>query len=310
MMKRHHAPPRPARRGLILPLALGVGLLVSSCAANDPYAKSVGLTPAEKEIQPENNAVAAAALLRVALATRAAGDYASAINVLKRALTIAPQDGNILLELGESLSAVRAYNEAHEILIRAVELKPADTRALRGLANTLVALSEPALAVTRYNEALALKPEATTYNGLGVALDALNDPKGAEAAYRAGLALDERSNSIIGNLGLSLALQGKTAEAAKLMARELRLGRSTPRLRHNLAMVYGLNGQMNDSRTILRIDLDERAVMNNIAYYEILRGLDPARRRQAILAKRSIVASTEPLPPLTVPAPADADGVK
>jgi Flp pilus assembly protein TadD len=308
-MTHFHAPPRPLRRGLILPLAVGLGLFASACAS-DPYAESVGLNASEKAMAPEDGSAAAAALLRVATATRAAGDYASAINVLKRAHTLAPRDANILIEMGESLAAVRAYNEAREAMVKAIALRPRDTRALRGLGNALVALSEPALAETRYREALAILPEAATYNGLGVALDALNDPRGAEEAYRAGLALDDRNMSLVGNLGLSLAIQDKTPEAIALMAPQLRLGRSNPRLRQNLALVYGLAGRLNDARTVLRIDLDERSVANNIAYYELLRGIGAERRRETVLGRRSVVASRESAAALTVPAPASKDTKK
>lgn len=289
-------PPSPwgtRRRRLGVTVPAAIGLLLAACAS-DPYGESVALTAREKQIAAEQpNAAAAAALLRVAAATRAAGDYASAINVLKRAHKLAPDDTDIAIELGESLAAVRAYDEAREMMVAAIKLQPRETRALRGLANALVALSEPALAITRYHEALAIRPEAATYNGLAVALDILNDGAGAEEAYRSGLALDPHNPSLIGNLALSLALQGRHKDAIDLVAAELRAGRSTARLRQNLALVYGLAGRTDDARALLRIDLDPVSVRNNIAYYEMLRGLKPGSRRDTVLGRRAIVASKD-----------------
>lgn len=295
--------PRPRhRRRLIAPAAVCIGLAAAGCAS-DPYAQGVGLNARESTLaEDQPNPAAAAAMLRVATATRGAGDYASAINVLKRAHKLAPTDVEILIELGESLAAVRAFNEARETLNKAAMLQPRNTRALRGLANVLVALSEPALALSRYHEALAIGKEAATYNGLGVTLDILNDRAGAQDAYRAGLAIEPHNLSLVGNAALSLALQDRHQAAIDLIAAELRSGHSNPRLRQNLALVYGLAGRHTDARAVLRIDLDEGAVRNNISYYEMLRGLRPESRRDTVLGRRSVVIGKDAAGALTVPA--------
>jgi Flp pilus assembly protein TadD len=295
---------RPPGRRFSIPAVLGLGLLTAACAsAGDPYAGAVARGTSGDELgEVQPNAQAAAALLRVATATRAAGDYASAINVLKRALRLAPSDSEIFAELGESLAAVRAYDEAREIFTRAVTIAPADTRILRGLANVLVAQSEPALAIVRYREALAVRKEAATYNGLGVALDILNNGVEAEAAYREGLALDARNQSLIGNLALSLSLRARHQDAIDLIAGELRANRSTPRLRQNLALIYGLAGRLSDARTILRIDMDERSVANNLGYYEMLAGLQAQSRRDTVLGRRAVVVPQNVVEALTAPA--------
>lgn len=294
---------RPFGRGLTLPVALGlVALMVTGCA-DDPYADSVALTPQEQQEEMAHPpAGAAAALLRVAKATLAAGDYTSSINVLKRAHTIAPDDAAVSIALGETLAAVGAYNEARDVLVKTIASRPHDTRAIRDLANVLVALSQPEIAITRYRQALAIKPEAATYNGLGVALDVTGDAKAAQDAYRKGLALAPADASLIGNLGLSLALSGKTKAAIDLLARELREGRTTPRLRQNLALIYGLAGRNRDARAILRIDLDEASVRNNIAYYEMLRGLSSENRRETVLGVRRVVPGRETAAAMVKPA--------
>lgn len=295
---------RARRSGLTLPVAVGIGLLAAACTT-DPYVESVHQT-SEEHYSEQPNAAAAAALMRVAVATRAAGDYASAINVLKRAHKLAPRDTAIMLELAESLAAVGAYNEAREIMAKAQDADPGNTRALRGLANTLVALTQPAMAIGHYRAALAIAPEAASYNGLGVALDALHRPDEAEKAYRDGLALAPHNASLIGNLGLSLALRGRLPEAIDLIAGEMRAGRSTAKLRQNLALVYGLAGRLHDAATVLRIDLDAASVRNNLAYYEMLGGLSAEQRRETVLGARAIVASRARAAALTAPAPAPA----
>ncbi len=291
----------PGRVRLALPVAIGLAVMVAGCA-NDPYADSAAMTPQEQEMPPPQGA--AAALLRVAQATRAAGDYTSSVNVLKRAHAVAPDDVAVSIELSETLAMVGAYNEARDVLVKTVTASPHDTRVIRDLGNVLVALSEPELAIGRYREALKIKPEAATYNGLGVALDVIGKAKEAQDAYRAGLELDAGNASLTGNLGLSLALAGDTKEAIDVIARELRAGRTTARLRQNLALVYGLAGRNRDARAILRIDLDEATVRNNIAYYEMLRGLPAERRRETVLGVRRVVQGPETA--AAVPAKPDA----
>lgn len=284
-MKTRDRMPGAFARGLALPLALGLAAATAGCAS-DPYADSAPRTAAESEMPPPEGA--AAALLRVARATRAAGDYESSINVLKRAHDLKPYDADIAIELGESLAAVGAYNESREMMVKALILTPRDTRAVRGLANVLLALSEPALAIGRYREALAIQPEAATYSGLGVALDATGKPAEAQKSYRRGLELAPRNPRLIGNLALSLALDSKTDDAIELLAGELRDGRTGPRLRQNLALIYGLAGRDRDARALLRLDLDEAAVRNNVAYYEMLRGLPAKHRRDTVLGARQL----------------------
>jgi Flp pilus assembly protein TadD len=56
------------------------------------------------------------------------------------------------------------------------------------------------------------------------------------------------------------------------------------RARQNLALIYGLNGNVAEATRLSRIDLDETAVAHNLAYYQTLRQLSPEARNRAILS--------------------------
>lgn len=302
--------PRAARAYVARSLAMGLAAMATACAT-DPYVQGVGLNPDEQALQKDKApAGSIAAMLRVAKATRRAGDYPSAINVLKRAHDMDSNNMEVMAELGETLSAVGAYNEAREVYERAVEIKKdgvlqADARILRGYGNALVALSEPSLAITRYEQALKLSADAATYNGLGVARDINGDSAGAEEAYRKALEVDPSNANAAANLALSLALVGKYQDGINTLAPIIRLGRSTPRVRANMALIYGLAGRLADARVVLRMDFDERTVANNIAYYENLRGLSVTARREAVLGVRHIVpGQSAAMPEMKKPAPA------
>ena len=93
--------------------------------------------------------------MRVAEATYAAGDYASAIGLYRRAAGLAPKDATPLIRLGAALNQVRAWNDAAAVFQDAIALKPNDPEARRGLANALLALDQPELAQVQLELALA-----------------------------------------------------------------------------------------------------------------------------------------------------------
>jgi Flp pilus assembly protein TadD len=276
--------------------ALSLVTLVSACSTPadpfrgpDGYKDSTHMTTENREADMDPGAVgSSAAMARIARKTRAAGDPHSAINVYKRAHQLRPAHVPILIELGETLASVGAYEEARAVLAKAVMREPKNARALRGLGNALVGLGEPSMAVEHYQTALAIASEPTTYNGLGVALDLTGDAKAAEAAYRAGLKIAPEKVSLRGNLGLSLALAGKYKDAIAILANLVKSGQSTARTRQNLALVYGIAGRSKDARMVLNMDLGPRVVQNNIAYYEMLRTLSSAERREMVLNARRV----------------------
>ncbi|MGY9005709.1 MAG: tetratricopeptide repeat protein [Alphaproteobacteria bacterium] len=281
-------------------LVLGMASLMAGCAATDPNIRNAGKDPIEQMTTRPGGT--AGALSRVARAMRDAGDPYSAINVYKRAHAADPENGAILVELAETLAAAGAYDEARDIMAKAVRIEPTNTRAIRGFANILISMGEPALAIPYFEEAITIRAQAATHNGHGVALDQINKPAEAKAAYQAGLSLAPGNASLKGNLALSLALTGDNDGAIALLSKMVRQGSSTPRIRQNLALIYGLAGRNANARILLRIDLDERSVANNIAYYEMVRGMASADRRKAVLGIRTKVSRTN----TKTPAPARA----
>lgn len=277
---------RPWRRFGRLAASFALMVLVTACATT-PYQDSVNPTPGEHlaamdHADPKAGA-AAAALGRVARATFQAGDLGSAINIYRRALTLTPNDPEMLVGLGEVLVATRAPEEARVPLARAVEVDPENVRARRILGKALIRLGQSALAIDQFRAALAIRAEPSLYNGLGVAHDGLNDQDSAEKAYRAGLALDPENAALTANLALSLALHGRMEEGIALLAPTLEAGRSTSRGRHNLALIYGLAGRHDDARALLAMDLPPQQIENNIAWYELLAGVDAPSRRGMVL---------------------------
>lgn len=279
-------------------LLAGVAFAAAGCASDNFWEPSAKTTASEANSPAET-------LLRVARGTRDNGDFASAVTIYKRVHDLDGKRADVLVELGQVLSALGAHNEAAETFRKAVNLDAKNVDALRGLGNNLLGMDQAALALEQFVAALALQEDPRLYNGMGVVHDMNGSHDSAQASYKSGLALAPNDFNLRSNMALSLALAGKFDEAAQILGRMIKEPGSTLRHRQNLALIYGLGGKFAEAASIARLDLDEPAVQGNLAYYETLRSL-PAKDRAAavfgitVLAPRSDVAHTT-MPPAGVP---------
>ena len=295
----------PARRALLL---AGVALAAVGCAS-DNHLEPSARTVSGKESSP------AETLLRVARSTRDNGDFASAVTVYKRVHDLDSKRADVLVELGQVLSALGTHNEAAESFRQAVKLDAKNIDALRGLGNNLLAMNQVGLALEQFVAALAIQDDPRLSNGMGVAHDLNGSHDSAQDSYRSGLALAPADLSLRNNMALSLSLAGKHDEAIQLLGQMVKERGTTNRHRQNLSLIYGLAGRFGESAAVARLDHDEPAVQGNLAYYETLRAL-PAKDRAAavfgitVLAPPSGLSHTRPqpagmrAPSLTKPAPA------
>ena len=303
---------RPFRRSALRAVLLAsVAFAASGCASDNFWEPSARTTAGEANSPSET-------LLRVARGTRDNGDFASAVTIYKRVHDLAPNRADVLVELGQVLSALGAHNEAAETFRKAAKLAPNNVDALRGLGNNLLAMDQAALALEQFVAALAVQEDPRVYNGMGVVHDMNGSHDSAQSSYKSGLALAPNDFSLRSNMALSLALAGKFDEAIQILGRMIKEPGSTVRHRQNLSLIYGLAGKFAEAASIARLDLDEPAVQGNLAYYETLRGL-PAKDRAAavfgitVLAPRSGLSHTaaQPIgaPSATKPAPASSAAV-
>ncbi|HLI13322.1 MAG TPA: tetratricopeptide repeat protein [Alphaproteobacteria bacterium] len=271
---------RGFRRKYLLGCAL-LTLVLAGCGFGGP--QDAGDIAGRQAPGSPPDGIPEATILNIADRTRASGDMASAISFYRRAHAMAPSDPRPLVGLGQALDRLGLPNEAMEAYREALHLDPKNPDALRGLAESLVALNQPAAAVEAFHKAIAAAPTARAYDGLGVAEDLTGDFTAAEAAYRKGLALAPDDLALRNNLGLSLALAGDSKAAIDILRTVTTDPAASPRHRANLALALGLAGRMDEAAQVARIDLDERAVRSNLAYYAELRQLSPTARAQAIL---------------------------
>jgi Flp pilus assembly protein TadD len=138
-------------------------------------------------------------------------------------------------------------------------------------------------AIDLFHKAIAIAPDAHAYGGLGVAQDLAGDYKAADEAFRQALALAPHDLDLRNNYGLTQALMGNYEAAVATMRAVATDAAAGPRHRLNFALVLGLAGRTDEARRVASVDLDERAVNSNLAYYAVLRQLPAKQRAAAIL---------------------------
>jgi superkiller protein 3 len=119
----------------------------------------------------------------------------------------------IMSDLGFILARLNRFPEARAQYEKALQLDPRCASALFNLAVDSVRAGEYAKAEKYYRDALAIKPNAETWNGLGYALSRLRRNDEAVEAYREAVKADPDFAPGVDNLADSLARQGSYAEA-------------------------------------------------------------------------------------------------
>ncbi|MDX6751880.1 tetratricopeptide repeat protein [Geminicoccaceae bacterium 1502E] len=253
------------------PAAVFLALLLAGCASSAPdiplaaNGETAPLAEGANRAQSERLAAMAADALGI-------GDAGTAVGLYHRAALLDAENRVAGLGLGEALLQMGRPEDAVEAFRRLLRDDPGDAEAARGYARAMIGLDRPDAAAAQLEETVTRHPQdhrlTTT---LGVALDLLGRHGEAETRYRAALAVVPGDSAATTNLGLSLALAGRYQEAIRLLEPVAKGPGSTLRARQNLAAAYALAGDTEAARRLLRLDLDDKAVRENLAYFTWLR---------------------------------------
>ncbi|MCG8510314.1 MAG: tetratricopeptide repeat protein [Rhodospirillales bacterium] len=226
-------------------------------------------------------------ILRVAESTRAGGDLASAVGLYRRAHLLAPERADALVEMGRTQFELGAIADSAQAFTKAIRLEPGSGAARYGLGKSLTALNKPRDAAEQFRHAVAIEPaNPDHHNGLGVALDYASDHPAAQQAYINGLEINPDDIKLRNNLAFSMLLDGDFADAIQQFEEIASNPLAGPTHRQNLALAYGLAGQMEKAAQTARRDLNEDQVRHNLSVYERLRNESGAERVRRILNYR------------------------
>ena len=225
------------------------------------------------------------AVMHIAAASQAAGDYSNAVNLYRHAATMQPSQPEPLVALGDTLLAMGKPDEAIINYNAALKLDPHYPSALRGLAKAYLKTGRPELAASPLAVAYQFTPDdAKLLMLIGVADDFIGQHTAAQTRYQQGLRIAPNDRSLNINLALSFALSQKFDAAIAVLQARAYAPNATAEERQTLALVYGLQGNQNMARQLARMDLDAASVDHNLAFYESLRRLPPDVRSRAILS--------------------------
>jgi tetratricopeptide (TPR) repeat protein len=143
-----------------------------------------------------------------------AGDPASSVPLVERAIAINPQVALYHANLAEIMTRLGRYEDAERLSRQALALSPGQFGSLVTLGHALEKLGRDQEAVNCYAEALRLKPDyAQAHTNLGAVLSRHGQLADAEPHFREVVRLEPQSWSAHANLCGLLLQQGRAAEA-------------------------------------------------------------------------------------------------
>ncbi|MCB1505054.1 MAG: tetratricopeptide repeat protein [Hyphomicrobiaceae bacterium] len=169
---------------------------------------------------------------------RSNGDLAGAMGVLAQAAQKAPKDKALMRERGLLALEMGQIGDAKALLTKADDADAPDWRIK---------------------------------SALGSALAASGDQTGAQREFAAALKLSPDHPSILNNLALSYALDGRHEQAEKLLRRAALAKQSTGKSKQNLALLLGLRGELDEARKFSEATLPRDEARANISYLERLK---------------------------------------
>ena len=230
-------------------------------------------------------------LVRIAEKMRIAQDYRTAIPLYQQAISLEPHEPDAHLGLGKSLAALGYYDEAVKEL-RPLTANSKNIAAHKELGKIYIAMDKPEKCIDVYNVVHRKNPkDVSAMNGLGVCYDLKGDQNQARAWYKKALAMNPGHVGVQSNLGLSLVLEGKYKEGIEILSKIVDGPSATERDRQNLALAYGLSGNMDRAAQIYSIDLSNHDVRSNLAYIHQL--ISSKRQLQQQMSQATVLETEQ-----------------
>lgn len=229
-------------------LLVACGLALSACAKDPTTTGSIrGINkPIEQMSVPELQQ--AASILgqqydrrpndkyigvKFASVLRSTGRNEQALAVMQQVAIRHPEDNDVLSEYGKSLAATGNFEKALTIIERAQRPD---------------------------------RPDWRLFSAKGAILDQLDQSTAARVEYRKALDLVPDEPSVLSNMGMSYVLTGDLRGAETFLRRAIQHPRADSRVRQNLALVVGLQGNFEDAEKIARGELQQAQAEENIKF--------------------------------------------
>lgn len=244
--------PLPCFGALRATLVAGVSALMLSACATDPTTTgSIGS-------QPDFTSM-----------TRA--DAQASLQQLANAYKARPKDKTVVIYYAAALRAEGQAEQAIAVLEEGIAQHPKDIDIRIAYAKALTAGGRLEQALNVLDNTIS--PDQPDWNALsvkGAILDQMGRNDEARALYSQALTIAPNEASLEANLGLSYAMTNELDAAEQHLRKAARMPRASSQIRQNLALVVGLQGRFDESRTMFARELAPDQVEANMAYIRAL----------------------------------------
>ena len=199
-------------------------------------------------------------------------DFAAAANHFGRMYVRDPANLEVLLQYLENLRRIGAIEDAYRITEKERATHGEDTRFLLAQGKVEMAAGKAGDALETFVRArdLGLR-DWELFSAMGIAYDMGRRYDEAGAAYQTALGLSPGNPTVLNNMALTMALAGDIDGAIELLRHVVfEDGKDSPRIRQNLALLYGFKGDIANLEALARIDLGEDMVQRNVTTFKTL----------------------------------------
>lgn len=176
-------------------------------------------------------------------------------------------DPEVALGYARALKAVGSKEQAFELLKLTYQRDPNNGEVSSELGRLSLELGhlEVAKASLHAAEVKGVK-DWKTLSAQGTLRAKQGDHTGAQQYFLAALQEQPDATSVINNLALSYALDGKADKAENLLQKTVASGKADKRVRQNLALVLGLEGKFDQARQVAAADVSNADATQNVSY--------------------------------------------
>jgi Flp pilus assembly protein TadD len=242
--------PQRARRRLALALlaTTAVAALLGGCSSSDKLFSKLGASSSE-DVQ------------------LSAEDAAGAVSQWGSAYLKNPQDPRMALGYAKSLKAIGSRDRALEVLKTAYQADTSNGEIAAELGRLALDMGQLDIATQTLKSAEAQGiRDWKTLSAQGTLHAKKGEYAEAQQYFLAALQVEPDAVSVINNLALAYALDGKADKSEELLRKAVASGHEDKRVRQNLALVLGLQGKFDEARQVASVDMSESEAKASMSY--------------------------------------------
>lgn len=180
---------------------------------------------------------------------------------------INPMDPDAGVKAAQALRELGRFDQAAEMAQRVLLVQPANVEAMLESGRAHIARGQAFYGIADLETARNSRPnDWRSWSLLGTAYEQVRRPDDARAAWAQALAISPDNPDVLTNMAVASMTRGDTLSAEPLLRRAAAQPSASLKVRLNLALVLGLNGNMAEAEQMLRRDLPPEAADRNLAW--------------------------------------------